>query len=262
MAKVVSGSANGPALDSAGGSDLPVASAILVAAGQSQRMEGRDKLFVELAGRPLLYYALAAFESCAAVDHVVLVLSRDAAEPALELLKREGFWKVDRTCLGGDRRQDSVRAGLEALRACGWVVVHDAARPLVTPSLIEAGIRAAQETGAAIAALPVVDTLKRATAGGKILFTVEREGLWSAQTPQVFRYDLLLAAHEQQQIDATDDAGLVERMGAAVCLYEGSVQNLKVTAPEDIAVAEALIRLRQGIPPGVPKRSGVSSRRR
>lgn len=255
MAKAASGSAVGPAR-------VPAASAIVVAAGQSRRMEGRDKLFVDLAGRPLLYYALAAFESCAAVDHVVLVLSRDSAEPALELLQREGFRKVDRTCLGGDRRQDSVRAGLDALRACEWVVVHDAARPLVTPGLIEAGITAAQETGAAIAALPVIDTLKRATAGGNVLFTVERDGLWAAQTPQVFRYDLLLAAHEQHPLDVTDDAGLVERMDISVRLYEGSAQNLKVTMPQDVAVADALIRLREAAPSPGPKPSGVSPRKR
>ena len=232
-----------PAVEARGQSQ-PRASAIIVAAGRSSRMGGPDKLFALLDGRPLLYYAIAAFERCPAINHITLVLSEESAGPALDLLRSACFDKVDGTCLGGSRRQDSVQAGVRAMRACEWVVVHDAARPLVTPELVDAGIAAAQETGAATAALPVVDTLKEAASDGTILWTVDRERLWAVQTPQVFRYDLLLAAHEQEGVDATDDAGLVERLGARVYLYPGSRQNLKVTTPEDLAIAEALLRRR------------------
>src|SRR5437763_1752898 len=123
-----------------GSGPLPKASAIIVAAGRSNRMQGIDKLFAPLSGRPLLFHTLSAFEACDQINHVMLVLSLDAAEPALRLLKESGFRKVDATCIGGEHRQDSVRNGLEAMRACDWVVIHDGARPLVTPDLIVAGI--------------------------------------------------------------------------------------------------------------------------
>jgi 2-C-methyl-D-erythritol 4-phosphate cytidylyltransferase len=224
---------------------LPQAGAIIVAAGHSTRMKGIDKLFIELDAIPLLCHTLLAFEACRLIDHITLVLSLDAAEPALAMLKRYGLKKVDATCIGGDRRQDSVRAGINTLRACEWVVVHDGARPLVTPRLIAEGIEAAQETGAATAAIPVVDTLKEVASDGSILWTVPRERLWAVQTPQVFRFEVLRDAHERDDLEATDDAGLVERMGVRVRVYSGSVWNLKVTTPEDIALASSLFRLRR-----------------
>lgn len=223
----------------------PTASAIVVAAGRSSRMRGADKLFVDLDGRPLLQHTLAAFEACGAINHVMLVLSLEAADRALRLLRTARLSKVDGTCAGGDRRQDSVRAGLQALRACEWVVVHDGARPMVTPQLIEAGITAAQATGASSAGLPVVDTLKEAASDSTVLWTVPRDRLWSVQTPQVFRYDLLCAAHERDDLEATDDSGLVERIGVRVQLYPGSAWNLKVTTPEDLVLARAILMARQ-----------------
>jgi 2-C-methyl-D-erythritol 4-phosphate cytidylyltransferase len=224
---------------------LPAASAIIVAAGQSTRMGGMNKLFVELGGRPLLYYTLAAFEACPQINHVTLVLSLESAEAGLQLLKTSGLRKVDATCIGGARRQDSVRAGINALRACEWVVVHDGARPLVTPELISAGLAAALLTGAATAAVPVVDTLKEVASDGSVLWTVPRDHLWAVQTPQVFRFDLLRDAHEREDLEATDDAGLVERTGARVRVYPGATWNLKVTAPDDVPLAEALLQARR-----------------
>lgn len=235
--------------DAAPNPELPQASALIVAAGRSARMQGVDKLFVELDGQPLLYHTLAAFEACDHINHVTLVLSLEAAEQALALLKQFDLQKVDATCLGGERRQDSVRAGIDATRACEWIVVHDAARPLVTPALIRDGIEAAQQTGAASAGLPVVDTLKEVASDNSVLWTVPREHLWAVQTPQVFRLDLLRQAHEQGEADATDDAALIERLGTVVRLYAGSLWNLKVTVPEDVAVAEVLLRLRRGEQP-------------
>jgi 2-C-methyl-D-erythritol 4-phosphate cytidylyltransferase len=230
------------------GPAVPKASAIVVAGGSSRRMGGVDKLFARVAGRPLLHHTLAAFEACAAVNHVMLVLSLESARAGLQLLKTGGFRKVDGTCVGGVTRQESVRAGLTALRACEWVVVHDAARPLVTPALIECGILAAETTGAASAALPVNDTLKEVASDQTVLWTVAREHLWAVQTPQVFRYELLLEAHERENLEASDDAGLVEQSGGRVRLYRGSPANIKVTVPDDLEVVEALLlRRRSGL---------------
>jgi 2-C-methyl-D-erythritol 4-phosphate cytidylyltransferase len=218
------------------------AAAIVLAAGGSRRM-GQDKIVLSIAGRPLLAYTLDAFESCAEVDQVVVVLSPDNAPDILPLLS--AYPKVVRTCMGGRRRQDSVRAGLHTIAPREWVVVHDGARPLVTPDLILAGIKAAADTGAASAALPVVETLKEADIRGFVRRTVSRDRLWAVQTPQVFRYDLLLRAHNAAIADVTDDCALVEQIGVAVKLFPGSRANLKVTTPEDVAIVEALISAQQ-----------------
>lgn len=219
------------------------AGAIIVAAGSSRRMGGQDKVLTSLAGKPLITHTLRAFEACTAIDQIVVVLSEANAEAVLPLLRP--FKKVTRTCLGGSRRQDSVRHGLYTLTACDWVVVHDGARPLVTPGMISQGLAVAQETGAAAAGMPVIETLKAAHADGSVIRTVPREGLWAIQTPQVFRYDILLTAHEQVTDDVTDDCAMVERLGNPIRLYEGSRLNVKVTTPEDIRLADALLRQRR-----------------
>jgi 2-C-methyl-D-erythritol 4-phosphate cytidylyltransferase len=216
--------------------------AVIVAAGRGRRMQGVDKLLAPLAGRPMLAHTLAAFQACAAVQRVVLVMAADRLEEGRELVRAHGLDKVAAVCAGGERRQDSVRAGLDALGPCQWAVVHDGARPLVTPRLIEDGLAAARETGAAICAVPLSDTLKRVSESQEVERTVEREGLWLVQTPQVFRYDLLLGAHRRATVEATDDAALVEAMGGRVRVYMGSPRNIKVTTPEDLALAEALVR--------------------
>ncbi len=207
-------------------------------------MGGTEKLFAPLAGRPLLAYSLDAFQRCPAVGRIVLVLSERNRGEGEALLKGGAFPKVEALCLGGQRRQDSVWAGLSALggpRPDGWVVVHDGARPLVTPALIEKGLAAARETGAAVCAVPAQDTIKEGDEQGLVRRTLDRERLWLVQTPQVFRYDMLREAHERASGDVTDDASLVEALGQRVRLYAGSRRNLKVTTPGDLAVAEALL---------------------
>ena len=217
--------------------------AIIAAAGQSRRFGEGDKLFAPLAGRPLILHTLIAFEVCRAVDRVVLVLAAESLERGRRLVEAAGFDKVAAVCPGGPRRRDSVRLGLEALGECRWVVVHDGARPLVTAALIEAGLAAAAETGAAIAAVPVTDTLKEATEDGLITRTLDRHNLWAAQTPQVFAYELLCEAHRLADAvgDATDDAALVEALGRRVKVFPGSPRNLKVTTAADLALAQALL---------------------
>jgi 2-C-methyl-D-erythritol 4-phosphate cytidylyltransferase len=215
--------------------------AIIAAAGRSERMGGRDKLFAVVGGKPLLAHTLIAFDVCRGVDRVVLVLSPESMERGRELVAEAGLGKVAAVCQGGERRQDSVCNGLEALASCQWVVVHDGARPLVTAGLIERGLEAAKETGAAIAALPIAETVKEVEPPGLIGRTLSRGQLWAAQTPQVFRYDILREAHQRAQGEATDDAALVEKAGYRVKVFEGSSRNIKVTTAADLAIVEALL---------------------
>lgn len=215
--------------------------AIVAAAGRSERMGGRDKLFAVVGGRPLLAHTLSAFDACRGVDTVVLVLSLGNIERGRGLVAEAGFGKVATVCQGGQRRQDSVRNGLEALASCQWVVVHDGARPLVTAELIERGLEVAKETGAAVAALPIGDTVKEVEPPDIIGRTLARGGLWAAQTPQVFRYDILREAHELAEGEASDDAALVEKLGHQVKVFEGSPRNIKVTTAADLALVEALL---------------------
>ena len=213
--------------------------AIIVAAGSSRRMHGVDKLLAPLGGRPVVAHSIAVFASHPAVDEVVVVTSA-ANQEAIGALAAEMAPRA-RVILGGVRRRDSVRAGLEALTDCVYVIVHDAARPLVTPAMIDAALEGAREAGAALCAVPVADTVKRSEPSGRVSSTVTREGLWLAQTPQAFRRELLLRAHQTIDIDATDDAALIELLGEPVKLVMGSPRNLKITQPEDLALARAIL---------------------
>jgi len=212
---------------------------MIVAAGSSQRMRGVDKLFALLGGRPVLAHSVAVFASHPAIDETVIVTSA-ANEGATRALVAELAPRA-RVVLGGARRRDSVRAGLEALLDCEYVVVHDAARPLVTAALIDAALEGAREVGAALCAVPITDTVKRSEPSGRVSSTVTREGLWLAQTPQAFRTELLLRAHRTIELDVTDDAALIELLGEPVKLVMGSSRNLKITQPGDLALARALL---------------------
>lgn len=221
--------------------------AVIVAAGRSRRMAGHDKLWAPLGRgetqpRPLLASSIAAFQQCGVISRIVLVVRADALDRANSLVRQERFDKIDAVVAGGQRRRESVLAGLRALKAAEWVAVHDGARPLVTTELIERGLAEARETGASCCALPVADTVKQADDTGHVAATLDRSRLWLAQTPQTFRYDLLVKAHEQALVDATDDAALVEAIGVKVRLYEGSPANLKVTTREDLELVRALLK--------------------
>jgi 2-C-methyl-D-erythritol 4-phosphate cytidylyltransferase len=215
--------------------------AVVAAAGASSRMGSADKLFAPLAGRPLLAHVLARLDESPLVDRIALVLSTSNIERGRGLVAEHGFAKVAAACEGGLRRQDSVRLGLAALGPCEWVLVHDGARLLADPSVIAVGLEAARETGAAVPALPIADTVKVAGEGGIVERTLDRAPLRAAQTPQVFRYDLLLRAHREVATDVTDDAAMLESLGLPVKLYAGSPLNLKVATPDDLRAAEALL---------------------
>lgn len=228
--------------------------ALIVAAGNSRRI-GFDKLFAPVLGRPVLAWTLQAFEACPSVECIGLILNPANIDAGRELVAELGCRKEYRICLGGERRQDSVRAGLELMGGeWDYIAVHDGARMLVTPELIAAGYAAAArmagETGrpgAVVAAVPVKDTIKVAAPDGTVIATPDRSTLWTIQTPQVFDTRLLSAAHRLSEgTDMyTDDGALVEQYGSPVRVYPGAYTNLKVTTPEDFLLAEALLRQRE-----------------
>jgi 2-C-methyl-D-erythritol 4-phosphate cytidylyltransferase len=223
------------------------ATVVIVAAGSSRRMNGHDKLWTPLAGRLTLARTIDVFAASPLISSIVLVLNPARLEDARELCAREGWSKIGGIISGGARRQDSVRAGLDRLAELApetrWVMIHDGARPLVTPAILEVGLQAAQEHLAAVAAVPVKDTIKQVH-NGIISATPERAQLWAVQTPQIFSFPLIQQAHATAivQAEATDDATLLERLGQRVAIFPGAYTNLKITTQEDLLIAEALLK--------------------
>jgi 2-C-methyl-D-erythritol 4-phosphate cytidylyltransferase len=224
---------------------FPHVGAIVVGAGSGQRM-GADKIFLLLADKPLLAWSVDICQDCELVEQIVIVLSERNLRSGMDLAAKRGWSKVIKVCLGGRRRQDSVRQGLKWLKNCDCVIIHDGARPFLTHDLIHNGLKVVKETGAAAAAVPVKDTVKLADDNLMVSQTLERQRLWVVQTPQVFRFDIIAQAHEQMTDDVTDDASMVERLGHKVKLYKGSYRNMKITTPDDLTLAEAIAREREG----------------
>jgi len=223
-------------------------SAIIVAAGRGTRMgAGVDKLWLEVAGRPVVAHTWQRFNDAQCVDEIILVV-RDGMQPHFtELAAKYHFQKPFRLVAGGAERQDSVWNGISAVSPGTEVVaIQDAARPCVTEELIAATIGAARETGAAVAAQPVTDTIKE-TADGKIISrTVDRSKLWSVQTPQTFRVAVIrraIAAAREKKLVLTDDTAACELIGQPVRLVGGATPNPKVTVPADLPFVESLLRL-------------------
>jgi 2-C-methyl-D-erythritol 4-phosphate cytidylyltransferase len=215
--------------------------ALVVGAGRGVRLgAGRPKALVRLSGLTLLERSVAALARHPRVSLVVAVVPDPDRARALLGARTPRVLCVR----GGAERQDSVRRGLEAVGEAGYVLVHDAARPLVPRGVIDRVIRAMTRHGAAVPALRPPDTVKRVAADGRIAATLPRESLRLAQTPQGFRTDLLRAAHRRarrRRGPCTDDAGLLERSGTRVVVVEGSWRNLKITTPEDLRLAEAIL---------------------
>lgn len=210
--------------------------AIIVAAGSGQRMGSINKIFAPLGGKPLLAWSVDTCHGCSSVQQIVIALN-DKDLGLGQKLKEERGWSKVVLCLGGVQRQDSVREGLGKLRNCSWVIIHDGARPFLTPNLIENGLKIARETGAAVAAVPIKDTIKLADNEGLIRETLQRDNLWATQTPQIFSFAMITKAYENLTTEVTDDAAAVEHLGHTVRLYMGAYNNIKVTTPEDLAVA-------------------------
>ena len=214
--------------------------AVIVAAGKSERMGDMDKMFASLGGQPLLLRTTQPFQKCSKIDQIVVVVSGEREMQCRHLVTGPVWSKVSDVCLGGRRRQDSVAEGLKRLTGCDWVVIHDGARPLVTVDLIERGLEAVKETGAAVAAVPVSDTIKVSSEDCIVRETPPRQNLWAVQTPQVFSIKIISDAYQNANEDVTDSATLVERLGYKVKLYMGSHDNIKITTPADLSLAEIL----------------------
>ncbi|MFC2008635.1 2-C-methyl-D-erythritol 4-phosphate cytidylyltransferase [Chloroflexota bacterium] len=218
--------------------------AIVPAAGRSERMGGRDKLLLSLGGKPLLAWCIDTLEACESVDRIVIAVSADKMSRYERLLSQRR-WKKSCLCAGGARRQDSVAAALPQVSDADIVMVHDGDRPFVTPRMVEQGLEIASEVGAAVAAVPVKDTIKVVGDDCDVQRTLNRDKLRAIQTPQVFRRELLVEAYALMCADVTDDAALVEQLGYPVSLFHGAYENLKVTTLEDLVLARAIARSRK-----------------
>ncbi len=227
------------------------AKAIVAAAGSGRRMgAGTNKVFLPLAGRPLLLHTLEALAAAECLSGIVVVVRGEDEAPCRRLIAASGLDKVEAVVPGGEERQDSVARGLFALGGEADVVaVHDGARPLVSPALVAATVEAAHRTGAALAAVPVKDTIKVVGDGGRVVRTPDRRQLFAAQTPQAFRLEVLreaFAAAAAAGVRATDESSLVEACGHPVTVVPGEEANLKITTPLDLALAEQILRERRG----------------
>ena len=222
--------------------------AIIAAAGQGTRAGGgRAKQFREISGTPIIIHTLRRFEQSTTIGEVLVVVPAGEQSELLALAARYGLRKLARVVVGGATRTESIWRGLQTVRAATArvVAVHDGVRPFVTPEEIDRTVEEAARSGAAVLAAPVVDTIKEVE-DGRVTRTLERGKLWRALTPQCFRYELLRRAYEQALAggsEATDDSALVERLGAEVSIVEGDACNVKITTPQDIALAEILLRL-------------------
>ena len=228
--------------------------AVVPAAGCGTRMGNETpKQFLQLGDVPLLVHVLRVFESSRTISEIVVVVPPDGVTSCREdFLPPFAFSKISTVTAGGARRQDSVWNGLQAVdKRTKIVVVHDAVRPFVTGAMVEDVVDGARTHGAAIVAIPLHDTVKRAAPDGMIDTTLDRQRLWSAQTPQAFDVELLREAHRSSQeagVEATDDAFLVERLGHRVSIVNGSPDNIKVTRPEDLVMGEAILAARRNRP--------------
>ena len=204
---------------------------------------GGSKLLIELGGRTVLARSLRAFEDTPQVHEVVLVAREEHVERFRELAEAAGVTKLSQVVAGGETRSESVSAGVASVSAdCTWVAIHDAARPLITPDIITSAIECAVRNGAALVAIPAKDTLKESSDGTRAERTIDRERVWIAQTPQVFPRSELLDLLEEALADAdapTDESVLWEERRGPVAIVPGVASNVKITTPEDVALAEA-----------------------
>jgi len=230
--------------------------AVVPAAGRGERVGSPcNKLLLPLAGKPVLARTLAALDACPEIAAIILAVREQEREAICALVRAHGIRKVREVVAGGASRQESVYHGVQAVPdEIPLVAVHDGARPLILPSQITACIEEAARVGAALLALPVTDTLKEVDPEGQVRRTLDRSCVWRAQTPQVFRRDWLLDAHRRAAAEgyqATDCCDLLERLGYPVKVVPGSPENIKITSPQDFAIAEGILRERSGQKPGM-----------
>ena len=210
--------------------------AIVLAAGQGKRMHSKiQKQFLEIGGKPVLYYSLHCFQESPLIQDIILVTGEEMISYCeQEIVKKYGFSKVRKVTAGGKERYD-------------YVYIHDGARPFITEEMVLRGYEAVKRTNACVMGMPSKDTVKLADSSGYIKETPDRKIVWNIQTPQIFSYDLIRGAYEsirkKDMTGVTDDAMVVEQeTGTKILLVEGSYQNIKITTPEDLAIAEAFLR--------------------
>lgn len=222
-------------------------SVIIPAAGMGKRMNSKiNKQFIKIKDVPVLARTLIEFNNCDYIDEIIVVTRYDEIDFCKkEIIEKYGLYKVKNVIQGGQERQDSVYNGLkEVNKKSDIVIIHDGARPFIKREIIEENIKFAIEYGACVTGVPVKDTIKKVNLNGEVVDTPNRKELWAIQTPQTFRYDLVLKAYEKAQLDnflGTDDSMLVERIGHKVKIVMGDYSNIKITTPEDLIIAEALV---------------------
>ena len=218
--------------------------AIIVAAGKSERMgTGTDKAFLSLGNKPVVAWSLLAFERCADVDRIVLVVRKEQQLAAKAVARMFGISKLVAVVPGGNKRRESVQAGLAACDAdTRFVVVHDGARPCITPDVVSEVVKLAKRVGAATVGRRITDTVKRVEKGTAVSGTEDRDKLWAVQTPQAFHFKILANAYKNLgKNDVTDDCQAVELSGETVRIYENRAPNFKITTVEDLQIASALL---------------------
>lgn len=219
--------------------------AIILAAGKSERMgDGVDKAFLSLVNKPVVAWSLMAFEKCAEIDRIVLVVRKDQLLASKAVVKMFGISKIDKIVAGGSRRQESVEAGLAVCDIdTRYVVIHDGARPLVTPEVISETVKAVKRTPGVAVGRPMTDTVKICEKGTTVSSTVPREKLWAVQTPQAFQMKELRAAYKALGKDEiTDECMALEKNGVAVKIVTNLKPNFKITVPDDLQLAAMLLK--------------------
>ncbi len=221
-------------------------SAIIAGGGSGKRMLSQEnKLFIKIGGMPVLAMTLSVFEATEIIDEIILVVPSDEIDRARDLVDGHSFRKVAKIVAGGATRQGSVSNGLDAMsRDADIAVIHDGARPFVTREIIVRAVNEIKSGHAVVVGMPVKDTVKTIDDGGFVTKTLDRQYLWNAQTPQVFKASEIRQAHARAGkigLEATDDSKLVERLGGTVRMIQGSYENIKITTPEDIRTAEAIL---------------------
>ncbi|MDO8663024.1 MAG: 2-C-methyl-D-erythritol 4-phosphate cytidylyltransferase [Candidatus Omnitrophota bacterium] len=224
-------------------------SAIVVAAGKSKRFKTKtSKVILKLGSKPVIVYSLGILNEHPKIKEIIIVANPQNFESLRGIIKKNKFYKAVKVVLGGKKRKDSVAAGLRVINSkADFVLIHDAARPFITRDLVSLVINEAYESKAAILGVPVKATIKRCKLQGAecmVKETIDRKNIWEVQTPQVFARDLILKAYQRfSHSDATDDAMLVERLGAKVSVVLGSYKNIKITTPEDFIIAKGVAYL-------------------
>ncbi len=238
------------------------ADAVIVSAGKGQRfLDGKKKQFHLLAGKPILVHTLDKFEACPLIESIVLVVGQEDMDYCMkEIVEKFHYRKISQIIPGGKRRQESAKNGIEALpKDVEVIAIHDGVRPFVSRAMIEESIHSAVRFGAVVVAMPVKDTIKMANPDGTVLKTLDRESLWQIQTPQTFQAKLIKEAYHkasQEGFIGTDDASLVEHLGAKVHILPGSYTNIKITTAEDLMLAHLFLKMKTLAEPDQPVHRG------